>query len=89
VNVAQYADVFREIDNIKKLYLVNPAVQHTATPPSSILPKKHRPDVCVTFHPSIAPALEDYPSSIGYTDEPFDLVMPISNDGLEINQCQA
>ncbi len=55
VNVAQYADVIQEIDNIKKLYSVDPAVQHTATPPSSILPKKHRPDVCVTFHPSVAP----------------------------------
>jgi hypothetical protein len=89
MNVAQYANVIREIDNIKKLYSVDPAVQHTATLPSSILPKKRRPDACVTFHPSIAPAQEDYPSSIGYTDEPFDVVTPISNNGLEINQCKA
>ncbi len=89
VNVAQYADIIREIDNINKLYSVDLAVQHTATPPSSILPKKRRPDVRVTFHPSVAPALEDYPSSIGYTNEPFNVVMPISNNGLEINQCKA
>jgi hypothetical protein len=89
VNVAQYANVIQETDNIEKLYSVNPAVQHTATPPSSILPKKRRPDVRVTFHPSVAPALENYPSSIGYANEPFDVVTPISNDGLEVNQCKA
>jgi hypothetical protein len=89
VNVAQYADIIQEIDNIEKLYPFDLAVQHTATPPSSILPKKHRPNVRVTFHPSVAPALEDYPSSIGYTNEPFNVVMPISNDGLEIDHCKA
>ncbi len=89
VNVAQYTNVIQEIHNIEKLYLVDPAVQHTTTPPSSIFPKKRRPNVCVTFHPSVAPAQEYYPSSIGYTDEPFNVVMPISKDGLEIDQCEA
>ncbi len=89
MNVAQYANVIQEIDNIEKLYSVNLAVQHTATPPSFILPKKRRPNVRVTFYPSIAPVLENYPCSIGYANEPFDVVTPISNYGLEIDQCKA
>jgi hypothetical protein len=94
VNVTQYADIICEITNIESLYSDNPAVQHTASPPSPTkgeLPKKRSKitNLKVTFDPAFAPATEAYPPLIGYDHEPFNVVMPIGYDSINIDCYEA
>jgi hypothetical protein len=90
VNVTQYADIICKITNIESLYSDNPAVQHTASLPSpnkGELPKKcsETTNLKVTINPALAPATEAYPPLIGYDHEPFNVVMPIGYDSININ----
>jgi hypothetical protein len=90
VNMTQYADIIHEITHIKSLYSDNPAVQHTASPPSPTkgeLPAKHSKttNLKVTFNPAFTPATEAYPPLIGYDHEPFNVVTPIGYNSIAID----
>jgi hypothetical protein len=94
VNVTQYADIICKITNIKSLYSDNPAVQHTASPPSPTkgeLPKNRikTTDLKVTFDPAFAPATEAYPPLIGYDHELFNVVTPIGYNSIGIDRYKA
>jgi hypothetical protein len=94
VNVTQYANIICIFTNIESLYSDNPAVQHTASPPSPTkgeLPKKRgkTTNLKVTINLAFAPATEAYPPLIGYDHEPFNVVMPIGYDSIDIDRYKA
>ncbi len=92
VNMTQYTDIIREINNIEQLYSTIPVVQHTTTPPSpkgGLLKKRSHPNLWVRIDPAFSPVQENGIPSIGHNLEPFNVVMPIGNDSFDIDRYEA